>query len=109
MLQGVSADLETAFPPGLETQGDVEDALHIVAKMIIELHKNPEYYGFLRMVAADSRQFPWTAAESAAVMDPLNDRLAKYLAHLARMGVLDCPDLRLATHVFMGVLNEFPL
>ena len=109
MLERVAADLETAFPPGLETQGDVGDVLRLVARMIIGLHKNPEYYGFLRMVVSDSRQFPWIASEFAAVMDPLNERLTKYLAHLTRLGVLDCPDPLLAAHVFMGILNEFSL
>ena len=58
MLLRVSGQLEHAFPPGIETQGDVEEVLRLVARMILELHKNPEYLGFLRMVVADSRQFP---------------------------------------------------
>src|ERR1700757_2901005 len=70
MLLRVSAQLEGAFPPGIETQGDVEEVLHLVARMILGLHKNPEYLGFLRMVVADSRQFPWIAVEFAAVMEP---------------------------------------
>lgn len=109
MLLKVAGHLENAFPPGIETQGDVEDVLRLVARMILELHKNGEYVGFLRMVVADSRQFPWIAGEFAAVMDPLNERLAQYLAHLTRMGVLSCQNPLLAAHVFMGVLNEFSL
>ena len=109
MLVGLSAQLETAFPPGIETQGDVEDVLRLVAHMILELHKQPEYLGFLRMVVADSRQFPWIAAELAAVMDPLSDRLVRYLAHLTAMGVLNCRNPLLAAHQFMGILNEFSL
>ena len=58
MLLRVSGHLENAFPPGIETQGDVEDVLRLVARMIMELHRHPEYLGFLRMVVADSRQFP---------------------------------------------------
>jgi TetR/AcrR family transcriptional regulator, regulator of autoinduction and epiphytic fitness len=77
--------------------------------MILELHKNPEYLGFLRMVVADSRQFPWIAGEFAAVMDPLTDRLARYLAHLTAMGVLTCQNPLLAAHQLMGALNEFSL
>jgi TetR/AcrR family transcriptional regulator of autoinduction and epiphytic fitness len=57
MLLKVSGQLEDAFPPGIETQGDVEDVLRLIARMILELHKRPEYLGFLRMVVADSRQF----------------------------------------------------
>ena len=109
MLLRVSRDLENAFPPGIETQGNVEDVLRLVARMILDLHKNPEYLGFLRMVVADSRQFPWIAGELAAVMDPLNDRLARYLAHLTAMGVLNCRNPLLAAHQFMGALNEFSL
>src|ERR1700754_3944331 len=61
MLLRVSGQLEDAFPSGVETQGDVEDVLRVVARMILELHKHPEYLGFLRMGVADSRQFPWMA------------------------------------------------
>ena len=82
MLLRVSGQLEDAFPPGIETQGDVEEVLRLVARMILELHRRPEYLGFLRMVVADSRQFPWIAEEFAAVMDPQTERLARYLAHL---------------------------
>src|SRR5689334_2652913 len=70
MLLRVSRALEDAFPPGIETQGDVEDVLRLIARAILGLHKQPEYLGFLRMVVADSRQFPWIAEEFAAVMDP---------------------------------------
>src|SRR5690349_25146799 len=43
MLLRVSAQLEDAFPPGIETQGDVEDVLRVIAHMILELHKQLEY------------------------------------------------------------------
>jgi len=109
MLLGVSGQLEHAFPPGIETQGDVEDVLRLIARMILELHKQREYLGFLRMVVADSRQFPWIAEEFAAVMDPQTERLARYLSHLTTMGILDCRDPVLAAHQFMGILNEFSL
>src|SRR5271165_2936759 len=109
MLLRVSGQLEHAFPPGIETQGDVEEVLHLVARMILELHRQPEYLGFLRMVVADSRQFPWIAEEFAAVMDPLSARLARYLAHLTALGILDCRNPMLAAHQFMGLLNEFSL
>ena len=69
MLVRLSGQMEDAFPPGVETRGDVEDVLRLVARMILELHKHPDYLGFLRMVVADSRQFPWIAEEFATVMD----------------------------------------
>ena len=109
MLVRVSGQLEHALPPGVETQGDVEDVLRLVARMILELHKNPEYLGFLRMVAADSRQFPWIAEEFAAVMDPQTERLVRYLAHLTALGILECRNPMLAAHQFMGMLNELSL
>src|SRR5271165_2225146 len=109
MLLRVSGQLEHAFPPGIETQGDVEEVLHLVARMILELHRQPEYLGFLRMVLADSRQFPWIAEEFAAVMDPQTERLVRYLAHLTALGTLDCRNPMLAAHQFMGMLNELSL
>jgi TetR/AcrR family transcriptional regulator, regulator of autoinduction and epiphytic fitness len=109
MLVRVSGQLEHAFPPGIETQGDVEEVLPLIARMILELHKHPGYLGFLRMVVADSRQFPWIAEEFAAVMDPQTERLTRYLAHLTSMGILDCRNPMLAAHQFMGMLNELSL
>jgi TetR/AcrR family transcriptional regulator of autoinduction and epiphytic fitness len=109
MLLKVSGQLENAFPPGIETQGDVEGVLLVVARVILELHKNPDYLGFLRMVIADARQFPWIAEEFAAVMEPQTERLARYLAQQTAMGVLDCRNPTLAAHQFMGMLNEFSL
>jgi TetR/AcrR family transcriptional regulator of autoinduction and epiphytic fitness len=109
MLLRVSGQLENAVPPGIETQGDVEDVLRLAARMILELHKRSEYLGFLRMVVADSRQFPWIAEEFAAVMEPLTERLTRYLAHLTAMRILDCRNPLLAAHQFMGMLNELSL
>jgi TetR/AcrR family transcriptional regulator of autoinduction and epiphytic fitness len=109
MLLRVAGQLEDAFPPGIETQGDVEDVLRLVARMILELNGQPEYLGFLRMVVADTRQFPWIAEEFAAVMDPQTERLARYLAHLTAIGILNCSNPMLAAHQFMGILNEFSL
>jgi TetR/AcrR family transcriptional regulator, regulator of autoinduction and epiphytic fitness len=109
MLLGVSGHLEEVLPPGIETQGDVEEVLRLVARMILQLHGRPEYLGFLRMVVADSRQFPWIAQEFAAVMDPQTERLARYLAHMNAMGVLESRNPLLAAHQFMGMLNEFSL
>lgn len=109
MLLMVSGQFEEAFPPGVETQGDVEEVLRLVARTILELYGRPEYLGFLRMVVADSRQFPWIAEELAAVMDPQAERLARYFAHLTAMGILNCRNPTLAAHQFMGILNEFSL
>ena len=110
MLLRVSGQLESAFPPGIETQGDVEDVLRRIARVILELHKNQGYLGFLRMVVADSRQFPWIAEEFAAVMDPQTERLIRFLAHLTSIGVLNCQNPTLAAHQFMGTPERiFPV
>jgi TetR/AcrR family transcriptional regulator, regulator of autoinduction and epiphytic fitness len=109
MLLRVSRQLEDAFPPGIETQGDIEHVLRLVARVILELHKNREYLGFLRMVVADSRQFPWIAEEFAAVMDPQTERLTRLLAQSTAMGILDCRNPTLAAHQFMGMLNDLSL
>ena len=42
-------------------------------------------------------------------MDPQTERLARYLAHLTAMGILNCRNPMLAAHQFMGILNEFSL
>jgi TetR/AcrR family transcriptional regulator, regulator of autoinduction and epiphytic fitness len=109
MLLRVSGQLERAFPPGIETQGDAEEVLRLIARMILKLHENPGYLGFLRMVVADARQFPWIAEEFAAVMEPLTERLTRYLAYLTAIGALECRNPLLAAHQFMGLLNEFSL
>ena len=109
MLLRVSGQLERAFPPGIETQGDVEEVRCLLARMIFKLHGNPGYLGFLRMVVADARQFPWIAEEFAAVMEPQTERLVRYLAHLNAMGILDVRNPLLAAHQFMGMLNELSL
>ena len=109
MLLRVSRQLENAFAPGIETQGDVEDVLRTIARIILDLHRNPEYLGFLRMVVADSRQFPWIAKEFAAVMDPQTERLTRYLARLTDLKILNCRNPLLAAHQLMGVLNELSL
>jgi AcrR family transcriptional regulator len=109
MLHRVSRQLEHALPPGIETRGAVEEVLHLVAQAILELHKHPEYVGFLRMVLADHRQFPWIAKAFAALMDPQTERLTRFIAQQTAMGVLDCRNPVLAAHQFMGMLNEFTL
>jgi len=107
MLLRVSGQVEHVFPPGIETQGEVEDVLRLIARMILDLHKQRQYLGFLRMVVADSRQFPWIAEEFAAVVEPQIERLVRYFAHLTAMGILDCRDPVLAAHQFRGILDEF--
>jgi TetR/AcrR family transcriptional regulator of autoinduction and epiphytic fitness len=106
-LLRVPGQLEDVLPPGVETQGDVTDVLRLIARAIVKLHRRPGYLGFFRIVVADSRQFPWIAEAFAAVMEPLLERFARYLAHLTAMGILDCRQPRLAAHQFTGMLNEF--
>src|ERR1700734_360510 len=46
MLLRGSGQLEDAFPPGIETQGDVGEVLRLAGRMILELQGRPEYPGF---------------------------------------------------------------
>src|SRR3954451_8076967 len=96
MLERVSAQLEHAYPAGFETQGDLETVLRTVVRMTLELHEKRDYIGFLRMVVADSRQFPWIAEAFAAVMDPQTNRLVHLFTRLTSMGVLNCRNPMLA-------------
>src|ERR1700726_4698616 len=41
MLLRVSRQLENAFPPGIETQGDVDDVLRAIARIILDLPRTP--------------------------------------------------------------------
>jgi TetR/AcrR family transcriptional regulator of autoinduction and epiphytic fitness len=109
VLLKVSDQFEDMLPPGIETQGDVEDVLRLIARAIFDLHRRPGYLGFFRMAVADSRQFPWIGEAFAAVMEPQMERFARYLAHLTEMRVLDCRNPTLAAHQFAGMLNEFVL
>ena len=79
MLVRLSGQLEHAIPPGIETRGDVEDVLRLIARAILDLHARPEYLGFLRMVAADSA-VPVDRRGLCLVMDPQTERLERYLA-----------------------------
>lgn len=109
MLLSVSRQLEHAFPSGIEAQGEVQEVLRLIARHIVDLHKQPEYREFLRMVTADSRLFPWIAEEFAAIMDPQVERLVRYLAHVTTLGILACRNPLLAAHQFMGLLNDLSL
>ena len=109
MLLRFSAQLEDALPPGIETRGGVDEVLDLIARAIVGLHTRPGYLGFFRMVVADSRQFPWIADAFAAVMEPMTERFARYLAYLTEMAILDCRNALLAAHQFTGMLNEFVL
>ena len=109
MLFRVSAQFEDALPPGIETQGDVEDVLRLGARTVLNLYRRPGYLGFFRMAVADSRQFPWIAEAFAAVVDSQTERIARYLAHLTAIGILDCRNPLMAAHQLMGLINEFSL
>lgn len=107
MLLRVSEQLEGALPPGIETRGDVDVVLRLIARSILDLHKRPGYLGFIRMVVADSRQFPWIAESFDAVMEPMIERFGRYLDLLTKAGVLDCKKSMLAAHQFAGMINQF--
>ncbi|MEI8394717.1 MAG: TetR/AcrR family transcriptional regulator [Rhodospirillaceae bacterium] len=106
MLLRVSMQLGNVLPPGIETRGDVEDVLHLIARAVLAFQAPPEYIGLVRMTIADTRQFPWIATAFDSVLKPYLDRFARYLSYLTSLSVLDCPNPFLAARQFLGLLNE---
>ena len=107
MLARLSRQLENALPAGVETQGNVEQVLRLIAQAIVKLHRRPEYLGFFRIVVTDARQFPWIAEGFAGVIEPMLERFSRYLAHLTALKILQCRDSMLAARQFTGIINEF--
>ncbi len=105
MLVRFSARIGSALPPGIETQGDAEDVLRLIARAVLTFQAPPEFVGLVRMTIADGRQFPWITTAFESVLRPYLERFARYLSHLAALGVLDCPDPLLAAQQFVGLLN----
>jgi AcrR family transcriptional regulator len=106
MLSRTSTQLGNILPPGIETQGDVEDVLRLIAKAVLAFQAPPDYVGLVRMTVADARQFPWIAAAFESIRKPYRDRFERYLSHLTSLGVLECPHPLLAAQQFLGLLNE---
>ncbi len=106
MLSRVSTQLGNVLPPGIETQGDVEDVLRLIARAVLAFQAPPEYVGLVRMTVADARQFPWIATAFDSILKPYRDRFERYLSYLTTLGVLDCPHPLLAAQQFLGLLNE---
>jgi AcrR family transcriptional regulator len=106
MLHRASTRLGSAFPPGIETQGDVEDVLRLIARAVLDFQAPPEYVGLVRMTVADARQFPWIAAAFESLLRPYLERFERYLSYLTGLGVLECLHPLLAAQQFLGLLNE---
>jgi len=106
MLVQVSDQLERALPPGIETRGDADNVLLLIARGILEFLQRPGYFGLVRMVVADSRRFPWVAEAFAALVEPRMERLARYLAHLTAVRILGCRNPVLAAYQFTGLIHE---
>ena len=106
MLLRVSARIGGALPPGIETQGDVEDVLRLIGQAVLTFQTPAEFVGLVRMAMADARQFPWIANEFGSVLGPHLERFTRYLSYLTSLGILDCPHPLLAAHQFLGLLNE---
>jgi AcrR family transcriptional regulator len=70
MLLTVSHELGNVLPPGIETQGDVEDVLRLTARAILAFQRPLEYVGLVRTVVADAHKIPWLANEFEAVLHP---------------------------------------
>ncbi len=106
VLADASVRLADVFPPGIETRGDVETVLGLIADAVLAYQRDTDYVALMRMVISDGRQFPWLVAEFERVTGPQMERFSRYLAHLADLEVLDCRDPNLAAHQFSGLLNE---
>jgi AcrR family transcriptional regulator len=105
MLGRLSNRLRDVLPPGIETEGNAETVLRLVAKAILTFQAPPLYAGLLRMTVADSRRLPWIAKAFESVHRPYLDRFARYFEHLTQLGVLDVPHPLLAAHQFLGLIN----
>lgn len=106
MLSRVATDMGNALPPGIETEGDVENVLRRIATAILTFQAAPEFAGIIRMAIADAPRFPWIAGELEKVLKPYRDRFARYFSHLTSLGVLNCSNALLAAYQFLGLLNE---
>ncbi len=105
MLSRVPTPLGSVLPPGIQTQGDVEDVLRLIARAVLDFQVPPEYVGLVRMTVADARQFPWIAAAFDSVLSPYLERFERYLSYLTSLGMLDCSHPLLAAQQFLGLLN----
>jgi TetR/AcrR family transcriptional regulator, regulator of autoinduction and epiphytic fitness len=99
MLLRLSGQLENEFPSGVETEGDVEDVLRLVARIILELRKHPEYLG-LPSHGGDRR--PPVSLDRRRVRHGHGSPNRVFRA----LGILDCRNPLLAAHQFMGMLND---
>jgi len=106
VLNRLSGQIADALPPGIETQGDIDTVLRLVARALLALQTSTQFVGLVRMVVADSRQFPWIATAFASVLDPYLNRFASYLSQQTSSNILDCPHPVLAAHQFLALLNE---
>jgi len=105
MLLRFSTQLGSVLPPGVETQGDVEDVLRLIARAVLAFQAPAEYVGLLRMIIADARQFPWITTAFDSILKPYLDRFERYLSYLTSLGLLDCPHPLLAAQQFLGLIN----
>ena len=69
-LLRVSGQLEDALPPGIETQGDVEDVLRLIARAILKLHRRPGYLGFFGWRWPTPASFPGSPRRSRPSWSP---------------------------------------
>ncbi len=109
MLHRASTQLGSAFPPGIETQGDIEDVLRLIARSVLDFQSPPEYVGLVRMIIADARQFPWIAVAFESLLRPYLKRFEESLSYFTALGVLNCSRPLLAAQHFIGLLNESTL
>ena len=66
----LSASLRRALPPGIETQGDVEDMLRLIAGAVLTFQTPVEFVGLVRMAMAivPVISFTWVTARMISWM-----------------------------------------
>lgn len=105
VLQRTSQRLGDALPPGVETMGGVEEVLSRAARALATLHARPETIGLVRLVAGESRQFPWIGEAFRAIPTAYMERLTRLIAHWDSLGMIDCVDPELAARQFEALIG----
>lgn len=106
VMSRMSADLAQALPPAVETMGDVETVLRLVAEAVLDFQTRADYRAMVSIVIGEGQQFEWLRGEFAQFNDPYLARFARYLSFLTEGQVLACANPDLAARQFIGLFSE---
>ena len=99
---------EVSPAPGSSAQPDPEVALRRFAASLVAFVSDTEQIAFTRLVIAESRHLPWVAEEFYQFgKKPLLASLTAILTLLTKAGQLDCSNVEIAAHQFLGLIQEF--